>query len=143
MTDCDRIGSLLSLYLEGETSPAEAAQIRGHLKACDECRSDYADMKATVELVRGLPQIQVAEGFEAGVLARFGLDAFGVRVLDILVDERPQGSPLAQPFTPLRAQCLPAGGGPQHHNTHAAQLSRVFHLQRTSQHRDVHHVESL
>lgn len=70
MTDCDRIVSLLSLYLEGETSPAEAAQIRGHLKACDECRSEYADMKATVELVRGLPQIQVSEGFESGVLAR-------------------------------------------------------------------------
>lgn len=27
-------------------------------------------MKATVELVRGLPQIQVSEGFESGVLAR-------------------------------------------------------------------------
>ena len=70
MTDCDRIIPLLSLYLEGETSPTEATQIRGHLKACAECRSEYGDLKATVELVRALPQISASEDFEAGVLAR-------------------------------------------------------------------------
>lgn len=76
MTDCERIVPLLSLYLEGETSPAEATQVRGHLKACGACRTEYSEMKATVELVRALPRLEASDDFEVAVLAR--LRAAGV-----------------------------------------------------------------
>lgn len=70
MTSCDRIVPLFSLHLEGESSPAEDAQVRTHLVECAECRQEFADLKATLVLVRELPTIAAPEGFEAQVLLR-------------------------------------------------------------------------
>src|SRR5262249_43970218 len=37
MTDCDRIDSLVTPYVDGDISPADAVAVRRHLQRCPAC----------------------------------------------------------------------------------------------------------
>jgi hypothetical protein len=45
----------LSAYIDGELDPAAQAAVDRHLVTCDLCRADVAQLRATVALMRALP----------------------------------------------------------------------------------------
>jgi hypothetical protein len=79
MNACERIDSLLSAYIESETSPAETAFIDRHQVGCERCRGQIQGVRTVTELVNRLPRVSVADTFTERVLARTtGLPALPV-----------------------------------------------------------------
>ena len=56
----------LSAYLDQQLPPAELAAIRAHLATCAECERDLAELRATVALLRELPQYATRRSFQLG-----------------------------------------------------------------------------
>ena len=59
-----RIRALLSSYVDGEVSAAEARRVEEHAAACSACRDELDSLTATVELVRALPELELPRSFE-------------------------------------------------------------------------------
>ena len=59
-----RIRGLLSAYVDGEVIAADARRVEEHAAACSECRDELDSLTATVELVRGLPELELPQSFE-------------------------------------------------------------------------------
>lgn len=53
----------LSAYLDQQLTPEEQATVDAHLRSCEQCRLALADLRATVALVRALPQEAVPRSF--------------------------------------------------------------------------------
>lgn len=53
----------LSAYIDGMLDLADASLVEQHLESCPDCKSEYDDLLATVELVRELPQVELPPGF--------------------------------------------------------------------------------
>lgn len=49
------VRDLISAYIDGALSAAEQEQVRAHVAACVECRSDYVELKAAKSVLRALP----------------------------------------------------------------------------------------
>lgn len=49
---------VLSCYLDGELSEAEAAAVKAHLETCDACQAEYEAMRETVALTRCLAEAE-------------------------------------------------------------------------------------
>ena len=54
---------MLSAYLDGEASNSEVIEVEEHLSGCDECRIELDSLRATVGLLRSLPQFDVPRSF--------------------------------------------------------------------------------
>ncbi len=52
---CEQVRNELSAYLDGELAPPEAAAVRDHVDACPACREVLEELRATIDLVGGLP----------------------------------------------------------------------------------------
>jgi anti-sigma factor RsiW len=79
MNSCERVDSLLSAYLESETSPAESRFIDGHLTVCARCREQVDGTAALLERLSRLPGARVSDDFTERVLAEVkGLPAAGL-----------------------------------------------------------------
>ena len=59
-----RIRGLLSAYVDGEVIAADARRVEEHAAACSACRDELDSLTATVELVRGLPELELPRSFE-------------------------------------------------------------------------------
>ena len=59
-----RIRALLSSYVDGEVSAAEARRVEEHAAACSACRDELDSLTAAVELVRALPEFELPRSFE-------------------------------------------------------------------------------
>lgn len=59
----NRLQELLSAYIDGEASNSEVIEVEEHLSGCDECRIELDSLRATVGLLRGLPQFDVPRSF--------------------------------------------------------------------------------
>ncbi len=59
----DRLRTLLSSYVDGQVSDAESRRVETHLTGCDECRKDLEDLRATVGLLKRLPELEVPRSF--------------------------------------------------------------------------------
>ena len=70
MKACNRFDSLVSAFLENETSPIEAKFLKTHLTACPRCRRQRDEMETLLHRVRNLPRVQTTDGFTERVLAR-------------------------------------------------------------------------
>ncbi|HET9181399.1 MAG TPA: zf-HC2 domain-containing protein [Candidatus Angelobacter sp.] len=55
---CTEARPLFSLYLDGAVTGAEMHQVSGHLNECAECRSEYASLEKTRDVVAGLGRKQ-------------------------------------------------------------------------------------
>ena len=62
----DRFRTLLSSYLDDQLTEVDAATIERHLSGCDECRLELVELKATVQLFRDLPVLEVPRSFALG-----------------------------------------------------------------------------
>jgi hypothetical protein len=65
--NCHRAGDLLSPYLEGELSPARAADLEAHVAGCARCRAELADLRRAVGALRTPPPLVQP----VGLLAEF------------------------------------------------------------------------
>ena len=57
----------LNDYLDGGLTAADRAVATAHLATCDDCRRELAELRATVALVRGLPQYAARRSFQLGL----------------------------------------------------------------------------
>lgn len=55
----NHLDELLSVYLDGETSPAEARLVNQHTASCRRCRSRLEDLHAARSAIRGLPMLEL------------------------------------------------------------------------------------
>lgn len=89
MKPCDRVDSLLSAFLEHETSPAETRFVDGHMTACARCRAQVDGMRTTLRHLSELPRVEVSPDFTRKLLARTaGLPPAGLEVGSV-VELRP------------------------------------------------------
>lgn len=67
---CHELREQLSAYLDGMLDSSLAAQVEEHLASCAECRMEYEELKAAVELVRELPVVVPPPEFHAALRQR-------------------------------------------------------------------------
>ena len=60
---CHDICENLSAYIDGMLDQADASLVEQHLEFCPGCKAEYDDLLATVELIRGLPEVEMPPGF--------------------------------------------------------------------------------
>jgi hypothetical protein len=68
--DHDAARARFSALIDGALPAREAADVEGHLEHCAACRTDLAQLRATVRLLQEVEPVQVPEGFAAGVRGR-------------------------------------------------------------------------
>ena len=59
----NRLRDLLSAYIDGRVSEPETGQVEHHLAGCDECRLELDALRATVGLLRNLPELEAPRSF--------------------------------------------------------------------------------
>jgi anti-sigma factor RsiW len=65
----DPMNEILSAYVDGELSAAEAADVERHLETCDECASTLAGLRRVVAEARALPACGPAADLWPGIAA--------------------------------------------------------------------------
>lgn len=65
-----RVRQTLSAYLEGDLEACELLAVERHLATCPECATECRELRATVALVRGLPDPEPPHDVASRVLAR-------------------------------------------------------------------------
>jgi len=65
-----RLRQRLGEYLEGDLGAAERARLDAHLDACPACRAELAELRATVALLRSLPEPASIPDLAPAVMAR-------------------------------------------------------------------------
>ncbi|MFQ5880344.1 MAG: anti-sigma factor family protein, partial [Dehalococcoidia bacterium] len=58
-----RLRNDLSAYIDGRLGAAPARRLEAHLAACEQCRRQLAELQATVNALRWLPQAAVPRSF--------------------------------------------------------------------------------
>ena len=58
-----RLRGLLSDYIDGQISDSDASRVEDHLATCKECGQELATLRATVGLLKRLPQLEVPRSF--------------------------------------------------------------------------------
>lgn len=97
----ERVGLLLSEYLDGSLSTREASRVEAHVLACAECRQALGELRRTTELLRGLRGGVDAPDLSNAVLARIRAGEAEPSALDRLRSglsrflAGPLGAPLA------------------------------------------------
>lgn len=69
MKYCDDYAALLDLYIDGELSPDEMADVQAHLDECPGCRAYVDDMLAIRAAFPTVDETDVPAGFAEGVMA--------------------------------------------------------------------------
>ena len=59
-----KLRALLSSYVDGEVSAAEARQVESHLAGCEACQRDLHTLRATVGLLSELPALDLPRSFQ-------------------------------------------------------------------------------
>ena len=62
-----RLQILLSSYVDGQVTSSEAAQVERHLSGCEQCQRDLDNLRATVGLLRALPELDIPRSFAVDV----------------------------------------------------------------------------
>src|SRR5512143_3282142 len=55
MSNTKHVTDQLSAYLDNRLSAGDRARVDAHLRGCDQCRQDLAELGYTVNMVRALP----------------------------------------------------------------------------------------
>ena len=58
-----RLRGLISAYVDGQVTESERSRVEAHLAGCDQCRSELEGLRATVSLLRALPELPVPRSF--------------------------------------------------------------------------------
>jgi hypothetical protein len=68
--NCDKVKAQLTAYLDGELADERGSAVRGHLRACTQCRQTATDEAALRDGLRALPSVDPPASLWAGVQAR-------------------------------------------------------------------------
>ena len=71
--DCTVGRDLLSAWLDGEVTPAEAERLSAHLRECSACREWCADVVTLTEAARKLPAEEQAPDLVDRIVERLSL----------------------------------------------------------------------
>ncbi len=74
---CEEIRSLLLDRAVGRLGGSDVAAVEAHLEACSECRRYAGELGATVRLMKSVPSIAAAEGFDATLSAKLAAEGLG------------------------------------------------------------------
>jgi hypothetical protein len=61
--ECFKTRELLSGYMDQRLNPEEVAHVEGHLRTCPGCREELESLRATVALLRRLPEVTPSRSF--------------------------------------------------------------------------------
>jgi hypothetical protein len=67
---CHELREQLSAYIDGMLDSSLVEQVEEHIASCAECRTEYEDLKAAVEMVRELPEVVPPPEFHANLRQR-------------------------------------------------------------------------
>lgn len=81
---CEEIKELLSEYVDGELSAADAASVEEHLAGCEACRAELEALRQTAALVRSLPRADAPQGLARHVTESVGKQMVGRKRAAIL-----------------------------------------------------------
>jgi anti-sigma factor RsiW len=83
MESCQIISKKLSAYQDGEVTTAEKAAVETHLRTCEACRRKHEALVLTYQILRNLPEIELAPELSRQVINRAMLvqEPLWVRVL--------------------------------------------------------------
>ena len=56
----------INALIDRSLAPQEAVSVRAHIDACGDCRAMFVEMRATRELLRGLPAPLPSRSFQLG-----------------------------------------------------------------------------
>ncbi len=59
------VKDLLSPYLDRRLSPAEMKKVEEHFSSCAECRTEFEELRAAVQKMKGFPQASLPSGYMA------------------------------------------------------------------------------
>ncbi len=68
--ECSDIREKLSSYLDGALSPEERSKIEDHLKSCAGCSAQLADLRRTIEHIKGLEEIEPPAWMTQKIMAK-------------------------------------------------------------------------
>ena len=68
---------LLSSYIDGELSERDRLRVERHLSGCAECRAELESLRLTVELARGLPEVEPSRSFTLSAAPEAERGGFG------------------------------------------------------------------
>jgi len=86
-TECDRVGDRLSEYVDGRLSGKALQYVEWHLSGCESCAKELAELRTTVEILRGVDQAAAPRSFaiDSAMLAkRERPQLYGERALRLL-----------------------------------------------------------
>lgn len=63
----DHLGDeLLSAFVDDQVTQDEREQVQAHLRSCSACQQRHQELRAVVDLLRGLPEVPVPRDFKLG-----------------------------------------------------------------------------
>lgn len=65
-TEHENVQELFSAYLDGEVTGREKEHVERHLRECPDCRRRFQEMRQTVRLLHGLPEMPLPYNFTFG-----------------------------------------------------------------------------
>ena len=68
--NCKEVQEMLSVYIDGELTEAEAASVKVHLSECESCNKDYEFLKNITETAQSLPALMVSDALHASIMSR-------------------------------------------------------------------------
>lgn len=69
MIECEKVWDLLSLYADGEATPAEASIVEAHIAVCADCARDLQYMRETHEVLSEAPEVEPPVNLREAILA--------------------------------------------------------------------------
>jgi hypothetical protein len=91
-SQCETVRDRFSAYWEKVLTPSEEAEIKDHLDSCPSCREEYNRFGQTLRMIHSLEEVEVPEGFLAGVVTK--------------LDEGNERSPSPEVLPPLETRRL-------------------------------------
>lgn len=67
--NCDKIWDLLSAYVDGETTPQEAALVESHTAECETCASDLAFLRSSSVVLHETAEVEPPAALREAILA--------------------------------------------------------------------------
>lgn len=76
---CGEVDKLLSLYIDDMLDEAIKEDVTSHIDSCDRCREEFHELRATLDLLKGLSEKELPPGFQDRLNSRLQATEIEVR----------------------------------------------------------------
>lgn len=114
-TKCDRVSDRLSEYMDGQLYGKTLQDVEEHLKQCESCTLDLAQLRMTTAILRKMDQVPTPRSFAidaATVTEKEKHQPYGKRVLRVARPVLAAASFLLAVMLSIAIFMPPGGGGP-------------------------------